>query len=208
MFSKGSRTHQKLNSPYLYKVDCKWFLFSTGGIHNGNKLQDTLVLIFFTVYIVAYGVAVQSLVYPDTWDPEFSLPWGILFRPFFEMLGDPNFEDIGATHFDNCTNGADAEWPYKMCAETRKTIYALSLKAIFMLFTNVLLLNLLIAIFNNRYTTVDQQSKLYLKYQSFVVTQEYARRLVKWVELSLQNCFLKKKNEMFGFETSTYFFGS
>ena len=58
-----------------------------------------------SVYIVAYGVAIQSLIYPGITQPPFSIPWGVLFRSFFEMLGDPNFEEIGATHLENCTIG-------------------------------------------------------------------------------------------------------
>ena len=57
-----------------------------------------------SVYLVAYGVAVQSLIYPGITEPFFVIIWGVFFRSFFEMLGEPTFDDIGATH-DNCSKG-------------------------------------------------------------------------------------------------------
>ncbi|XP_063725237.1 transient receptor potential cation channel subfamily M member 5-like [Symsagittifera roscoffensis] len=128
------------------------------------------------VYIVAYGVAIQSLIYPGITQPPFSIPWGVLFRSFFEMLGDPNFEEIGATHLENCTIGTEAQWPFNDSPYEKNTIFAIILKAVFMLFTNVLLLNLLIAIFNNRYDRVNRESNVYRKFQMVLVTMEYQNR--------------------------------
>ena len=53
-------------------------------------------VIIFSVFLVAYGVAFQSLIYPGI---EHSVPtfvWGFFLRPFFEMLGEPQFEDFSA----------------------------------------------------------------------------------------------------------------
>ena len=92
------------------------------------------------------------------------------------MLGEPNFEEIGATHFDNCVDGSEALWPYEDCPEESKSIFAVCLKALYMLFTNVLLLNLLIAIFNNRYDAVNEQANIYWKFQIFEVIKEFYNR--------------------------------
>ena len=135
-----------------------------------------LIFIFnlISVYILAYGIAVQALIYPGVKDPPFSVPWGIFFRPYFEMLGDPNFEEVGATHFDNCTNGSEALWPNESCPEQGiiLVIFVVFLKALYMLFTNVLLLNLLIAMFNNRYAAVNEQANEYWKFQRFKFLRE------------------------------------
>ena len=130
------------------------------------------------MYIIAYGIAVQAVTYPGVKEPPFTIPWGIFFRPFFEMLGEPNFEEVGASKFENCTQGSEAVWPYETCPEENKLLvmFVVVLKALYMLFTNVLLLNLLIAIFNNRYAAVNEQSNLYWAFHRFKFIQEYYNR--------------------------------
>ena len=103
------------------------------------------------------------------------------------MLGEPNFEEVGATHFDNCVDGSEALWPYEDCPAEKKSIFAVVLKALYMLFTNVLLLNLLIAIFNNRYDAVNEQANIYWKFQVFEVIKEFYNRLV-FVKVLYQEC--------------------
>ena len=134
--------------------------------------------IIISVYIIAYGIAVQAVIYPGVSYPLFTVPWGIFFRPFFEMLGEPNFEEVGATKFENCTAGSEALWPYETCPQDNSltVMFVVFLKALYMLFTNVLLLNLLIAIFNNRYAAVNEQSNLYWAFHRFKFIQEYYNR--------------------------------
>ena len=72
--------------------------------------------------------------------------------------------------------GTEAQWPFNDSPYEKNTIFAIILKAVFMLFTNVLLLNLLIAIFNNRYDRVNRESNVYRKFQMVLVTMEYQNR--------------------------------
>ncbi|XP_063711612.1 transient receptor potential cation channel subfamily M member 2-like [Symsagittifera roscoffensis] len=57
------------------------------------KMVSDVIFFFFIalVFLVAYGVAFQSLIYPGI---EHSVPtfvWGFFLRPFFEMLGEPHY---------------------------------------------------------------------------------------------------------------------
>ena len=94
------------------------------------------------------------------------------------MLGEPNFEEVGATHFDDCAEGSGALWPYKDCPEQNRllVIVVVFMKALYMLFTNILLLNLLIAIFNNRYEAVNEQSNEYWKFHRVKTILEFDDR--------------------------------
>ena len=58
------------------------------------------VILFFVIF--AYGIAVQALMYPGENEPFFSVVWGILISPYFEMVGNLNFQGIGASSTSKC----------------------------------------------------------------------------------------------------------
>ena len=140
--------------------------------------NESCLKIMILVYMIAYGVAVQALAYANVINPLFSMLWGILFRPLFEMLGEPNLEEIGAENLETCLESSEATWSQQGCTERNKAllIFVVFMKALYMLFTNVLLLNLLIAMFNNRYKTVNLQANEYWKFYRLRIILEFYSR--------------------------------
>ena len=136
-----------------------------------NKVQMSII-----VYMLPYGLAVQALIYPGFYAPIRSFIWAVIFQPFMEVLGDPRLDEIGASNEDICDDDSNAPWPYVTCPNVKNTFFALALKLFYMIFTNTLLLNLLIAIFNNRYEQVNEKSKLYWKCGLFSIMQDYYDR--------------------------------
>nr|QNG40904.1 transient receptor potential ion channel melastatin 1 [Hofstenia miamia] len=139
-----------------------------------RMMRDLRYFIFILlVIVIAYGVAVEALIYPgDTnlW----SIIWGVIFRPFFQMFGELMLQDIGAE--GPCT---DPAYPYKTCPEANnKERYALILQMLYMMFTNILLLNLLIAMFNSTFEKVEQYSAIHWKFQLYSVIREFYERPV------------------------------
>ena len=126
--------------------------------------------------MLSYGIAVQALIYPGFYAPVRSFIWAVIFQPFMEVLGDPRLDEIGASNEDICDSDSNAPWPYVSCPNVKNTFFALALKLFYMIFTNALLLNLLIAIFNNRYQQVNEKSKLYWKCNLYSIMQDYYDR--------------------------------
>ncbi|XP_075241132.1 transient receptor potential cation channel subfamily M member-like 2 isoform X2 [Convolutriloba macropyga] len=134
------------------------------------------VILFFVIF--AYGIAVQALMYPGENEPFFSVVWGILISPYFEMVGNLNFQGIGASSTSKCDASVDSlPYPYEVCPdEGWKTRFSVFLKMLYILISNVMLLNVLIALFNYRFTEIQEMSQEYWKYARFLLTREYANK--------------------------------
>jgi hypothetical protein len=125
--------------------------------------------VLFPIFLLSFGVAIQSLVYPDD---EFSLGRlsEVVYAPFFDMLGAMltlnivagwmhfcstkkyvnffTFTQTGKSDeqcFVNRTVFDENSGQKRMCPQ--RNVFALFLFGVYMMLTNVLLLNLLIAMF-------------------------------------------------------------
>ncbi|XP_078671110.1 transient receptor potential cation channel subfamily M member-like 2 isoform X2 [Branchiostoma floridae x Branchiostoma belcheri] len=120
-----------------------------------GMLKDLAIFMFvLLVFILAYGVARLSLISPDS-----TLGWHLLvdvFRiPYWQMYGDLFTDDDG-----------NVSGPR----------FVSFLQAVYMLVTNVLLLNLLIAMFNYTFQKIQDESEVHWKYQRYFVIEEYVSR--------------------------------
>ena len=92
------------------------------------------------IFLVSYGVISQALLYPNsTWD--ITLVGKVLYRPYYQMVGE-FFLDLQTN--GNCPNtsliGSDPK-----CVQNSWLMPWLL--GFYILITNILLLNLLIAVF-------------------------------------------------------------
>ncbi|XP_071942447.1 transient receptor potential cation channel subfamily M member-like 2 isoform X2 [Antedon mediterranea] len=125
------------------------------------------------VFLIAYGVASQAIMFPNT-SGFFPIVKGIMYKSYFQMYGELFLEDIEVEE-GSCTvsNGVvgDLDDP---CPEF--TWVAIILLSGYMLFSNVLLLNLLIAMFSYTFSAVQDNTDQYWKFQRFEIIQEYFSR--------------------------------
>lgn len=125
-------------------------------------------VIILAIFIIAYGIALQAVTFPGpgpfskTWDQVIR---GILDLPYWQMYGELFLEEISGQK--------PAEY-----FEVHPTAKWLSpaLLAGYMLFTNVLLLNLLIAIFSYTFERVQEDSDKVWKFQRYELIAEYHGR--------------------------------
>ncbi|CAB4001045.1 transient receptor potential cation channel subfamily M member 2-like, partial [Paramuricea clavata] len=116
-------------------------------------------VIILAVFIISYGVALQAALYPNT-DNFWDIIKGIIEKPYFQMYGELFYEDF--TDDDNIHG--DGKW------------LGPALLGVYMLFTNVLLLNLLIAIFNYTFEKIQEGSDRVWKFQRYDLIREYHDR--------------------------------
>ncbi|KAK3709891.1 hypothetical protein QZH41_007500 [Actinostola sp. cb2023] len=98
-------------------------------------------LLILVVFLLAYGVSQQAILFPNQ-APTWELIPKIFFRPYFQVYGELFIDDVDYSHAHNDT----------AFGTPRFNVYAgrlvTFLMALFLLVANILLLNLLIAIFN------------------------------------------------------------
>ena len=124
-----------------------------------------MFLAIFLVFIVSWGVAQYGLLYPNT---ELS-PWlirDILILPYWQMYADLHKDSvIQAPPYemgeeDSCTNDPELYSNYTKirCPDKRTNWIVLLLLMGYLLLTNLLLFNLLIAIFAKTFDEIEGMS--------------------------------------------------
>lgn len=105
----------------------------------GKMMMDLFsFLIILVVFILAYGSATHAILYPNS-ELDWSLIKNIFRKAYFQIYGELFLEEIEG---ENCKGTPDDRCPTNV-----GKWFVPILLAIYILFTNVLMLNLLIAIF-------------------------------------------------------------
>nr|XP_047126615.1 transient receptor potential cation channel subfamily M member 3 [Hydra vulgaris] len=129
------------------------------------KDMVNFMLILF-VFLVAYGISAASILVPQ--DAGFDMIINAFFHPYFNIYGelfvDRDPGDANKTRFGTPQTNNYSEpiaWVLLGC---------------YLLVANVLLLNLLIAIFNNTFEEVQANADTIWKFERFNLVLEYANR--------------------------------
>lgn len=134
-----------------------------------KMLEDLKQFVFILlIFIIAYGIALQAVSFPGPGKFQrgfWEVLRGIVDLPYWQMYGELFLEEISG------------QKPNEY-AEVHPTAQWLSpaLLAGYMLFTNVLLLNLLIAIFSYTFERVQEDSDKVWKFQRYELIAEYHGR--------------------------------
>ncbi|XP_078514898.1 transient receptor potential cation channel subfamily M member 2-like [Lissotriton helveticus] len=140
-------------------------------------------LFLLAVWIVSFGVSKQAIIVHN----EQRLDWifrSVLYQPYLTLFGQiPT--DVDKTHFNDtgtpCT--ADGSEPDKpKCAELLDGYpmfpegLTIVLHCLYLLFANILLLNLLIAMFSHTFSKVQENTDQIWKFQRYKLIKEYSNR--------------------------------
>eukprot|EP00043_Microstomoeca_roanoka_P012869 m.125275 g.125275 ORF g.125275 m.125275 type:complete len:1533 (-) comp15614_c1_seq2:98-4696(-) len=132
-----------------------------------TKDVTTFIFLLF-IFLIGYGVAAQSLLFPEQ---EFSTQTfiNVLYRPYFQIYGELFLEDLDAE------SGCTGIYPFTSCGREEVRIMPIFL-AVYVLVTNVLLINLLIAMFNDTYIKVQEEAEDLWRKQNYELFAEYKER--------------------------------
>ncbi|XP_061081605.1 transient receptor potential cation channel subfamily M member 2-like [Conger conger] len=148
-----------------------------------RMMKDLFFFMFLlTIWVVAYGVAKQGILI----DNEERLNWiirGVLYEPYLIIYGivPTNIDNV---EFDMSTCSVNATDPLKpkcpvLDADSMPVFPAwltIILLCVYLLFANILLLNLLIAIFNYTFQEVQDNTDTIWKFQRYELIKEYHSR--------------------------------
>jgi transient receptor potential cation channel subfamily M protein 3 len=124
-------------------------------------------VVLLAVVLMSFGVCRQAILFPDQ-EPNWRLAREIYYQPYFMLYGEVFADDIDPP----C--GEDPS--QKPCAPGHwVTPIAMSM---YLLVANILLINLLIAVFNNIFNEVNSVSHQVWMFQRFTVVMEYQQKPV------------------------------
>uniref|UniRef100_A0A8C7PLV7 TRPM SLOG domain-containing protein n=1 Tax=Oncorhynchus mykiss TaxID=8022 RepID=A0A8C7PLV7_ONCMY len=151
----------------------------------GKMMKDIFFFLFFLgVWLMAYGVANQALLY--SYDPRPAWIFRrVFYRPYLHIFGQ-----VPCT--DNVTLIEGGAEP---CRSHYANWLVIVLLVIYLLVTNILLINLLIAMFSYTFSKVQGQSDTYWKFQRYNLIVEYHSRpslAPPFIILSHVHLFIKR----------------
>ncbi|XP_039101414.1 transient receptor potential cation channel subfamily M member 2 isoform X1 [Hyaena hyaena] len=149
-----------------------------------RMMKDVFFFLFLlAVWVVSFGVAKQAILIHN----ESRVDWifrGVVYQSYLTIFGQmPAYIDGVNFSLDHCSpNGTD---PYKpKCPESDAVRHepafpewlTVILLCLYLLFTNILLLNLLIAMFNYTFQQVQEHTDQIWKFQRHDLIEEYHGR--------------------------------
>ncbi|XP_037331641.2 transient receptor potential cation channel subfamily M member 4a [Pungitius pungitius] len=166
----------------------------------GKMMKDVFFFLFFlAVWLLAYGVANQALLYAYDPRPDWIFR-RVFYRPYLHIFGQIPIHEMDADKLVEipCTNNATLiEAGAEPCMSTYANWLVVILLAIYLLFTNIVLVNLLIAIFSHTFSKVQEHSDTYWKFQRYNLIKEYHSRpclappfiIISHLHLFIKRCF-------------------
>ncbi|XP_052232595.1 transient receptor potential cation channel subfamily M member 3-like [Dreissena polymorpha] len=141
-----------------------------------KMFQDLLYfLLILAVFFVSYAISSHSILYPNspaTWETARQ----ILRRPYWHLYGELFLDETEGLM--DCTNNATmwTNGTYQRCpSETGKMIVPIMM-GVYLLFANILLVNLLIALFSYTFNKIHVMSDSLWCFQRYFLIKEYAIR--------------------------------
>uniref|UniRef100_A0A3B5LT54 Ion transport domain-containing protein n=1 Tax=Xiphophorus couchianus TaxID=32473 RepID=A0A3B5LT54_9TELE len=140
----------------------------------GKMVKDVFFFLFFLgVWLMAYGVAHQALLF--SYDPRSKWIFRrVFYRPYLHIFGQINIHEMDER---TCTyNHSEIDAGAEPCLSTYANWLVVILLVIYLLFTNIVLVNLLIAMFSHTFSKVQEHSDIYWKFQRYNLIVEYHYR--------------------------------
>ncbi|XP_069138971.1 transient receptor potential cation channel subfamily M member 8-like [Argopecten irradians] len=142
-----------------------------------SMLQFLLILLIF---IVAYGTSSQALLYTER-HPSWEILRDIFYQPYWTVYGEVGLDEL--------TDDPDCDDDARFCRKQHGLVYIFL--GIYILLSNVLLLNLLIAIFSNIYNVIFEKTSAIWRYNMYFLTYEYQLKTVFVPPFSILIHFLR-----------------
>ncbi|XP_062239027.1 transient receptor potential cation channel subfamily M member 6 [Platichthys flesus] len=119
------------------------------------------IVVMMAIVLLSFGVSRQAILFPDE-EPSWNLARDIVFQPYWMIYGE-----VFATEIDPCDDG-------NPCAPA--SFIAPFLQAVYMFFQYIIMVNILIAFFNNIYFDMESTSNKLWKYNRYRYIMTYQDR--------------------------------
>ncbi|XP_063443884.1 transient receptor potential cation channel subfamily M member 3-like isoform X2 [Mytilus trossulus] len=142
----------------------------------GKMVRDIqFFIMIFMVVLVSFGIITQANLFPNS-ELEWQLLKKIVYLPYWQLYGELFLDNMEGKEPSSCTtevllynNGT-----LPRCPESNALVPLVL--AIYMVFTNILLINLVIAMFSDTFQKVHANSVLVWKFYRYSLVYEYYER--------------------------------
>lgn len=155
-----------------------------------EMLKDLLNFLILAVFVVlGVGIYYHANLWPDhqtIWNGDWTdwRIWKIIYYPYWQLYGEFNLETLEGSGSPNCTYSKhewEADSSLERCPDNDWTVLAVA--AIYLLFSNLLLVNLVIAMFSYTFERVQENSEKLWRFQRYTVINDYDWRIPSPINL-------------------------
>ncbi|XP_056002354.1 transient receptor potential cation channel subfamily M member 2-like isoform X2 [Ostrea edulis] len=149
-----------------------------------EMLKDLFGFLFVAVFIViGVGIYYHANLWPDyqgIWDGDWTQwrIWQIIYYPYFQLYGELFNDFLEGKDLSDCSN-ITSVWQsdpsIERCPQEDWTVLGVS--ALYMLFSNLLLVNLVIAMFSYTFERVQENSEKLWRFERYTVINDYEWRI-------------------------------
>uniref|UniRef100_A0A669CJ23 Transient receptor potential cation channel, subfamily M, member 7 n=1 Tax=Oreochromis niloticus TaxID=8128 RepID=A0A669CJ23_ORENI len=133
------------------------------------------IVVIMAIVLLSYGVPRKAILYPEE-EPSWTLAKDVVFQPYWMMYGEVYAYEIDGKDDELvCANNSDQSVKSLCTAGVWLTPF---LQAVYLFVQYILMVNLLIAFFNNVYMQVKSISNLVWKYQRYHFIMAYHEKPV------------------------------
>ncbi|XP_061188845.1 transient receptor potential cation channel subfamily M member-like 2 [Saccostrea echinata] len=167
-------------------------------------------VIILMVFVVSYAIAAYSVIYPES-DVDWDLIANVLRLGYWNLYGELLLEDLEAKEpecsFDPAVYSSGI---LPRCAVKHRRLVGMAMMGIYLLFANVMLLNILIAMFSDTYQRVQTQRNQKWNYERYALVKEFQRvpvipmpvgaliyihYLIRWIYRKCKRCTVVSNTE-------------
>ncbi|KAL4228805.1 Transient receptor putative cation channel subfamily M member 2 [Mactra antiquata] len=142
----------------------------------GRMVQDLMYfLVILMVFVISYAIASHSILYPNS-PVRWSTAIDVIKKSYWNIYGELFLEEIQGS--SDCTSD-EMLWingTYPRCPTDTGKVFVPILMGVYMLLANVLLLNLLIAMFSYTFELTQQNTDAIWKFMRLKFIANYCRR--------------------------------
>ncbi|XP_052078843.1 transient receptor potential cation channel subfamily M member 1-like [Mytilus californianus] len=143
----------------------------------GRMLGDLgFFIALYALFLLSFGIMYQAILFPNSVSSPWQLIKDVVYLPYWQVYGELNLEQIEGEQHTNCTNSRQlyTNGPIPRCPI--KNQFNALMPAVYLILTNILLVNIIIAMFSRTFDTVQDNSEMIYKFHMYALVHEYYDR--------------------------------
>ncbi|XP_029960289.1 transient receptor potential cation channel subfamily M member 6 isoform X2 [Salarias fasciatus] len=135
------------------------------------------IVVMMAIVLLSFGVSRKAILSPDE-EPSWSLARDVVFQPYWMIYGEVYADELNRSSAMTQVDGHKHQHPACKDGETCPSVAFLSpiLQAVYMFFQYIIMVNILIAFFNNIYFDMESTSNKLWKYNRYRYIMTYLER--------------------------------
>ncbi|XP_063414557.1 transient receptor potential cation channel subfamily M member-like 2 isoform X1 [Mytilus trossulus] len=141
----------------------------------GRMLGDLgFFIALYALFLISFGIMYQAILFPNSTSSPWQLIKDVVYLPYWQLYGELNLEQIEGDKPTNCTSNRQLYTSGTRCPI--KNQFNALLPAVYLILTNILLVNIIIAMFSRTFDTVQDNSEMIYKFHMYALVHEYYDR--------------------------------